>query len=212
MHPSARPGARRVAVDQAQLDGAVAALLAGEVVCFPTESTYGLAVDARSHEALARLVALKGRDPRAPIGLIAADRAAARAVAREWPEAAERLVSRHWPGPLTLIVPAADDLSPELVGPNGVGVRVSSHPIAHALAAGLGRPITATSANRSGQPAAVVVDEARRAFGDKVAVYLDGGVCAGTPSTVVSVLADGSLALVRAGAVVLPGIQPAPRA
>src|SRR5689334_22346782 len=109
---------------------AVAALTAGEIVCFPTESTYGLAVDAASPAALARLVALKGRDPHAPISLIAGDRAAARRLARDWPEAAERLVSRYWPGPLTLVVPAAEGTPPELVGPNGVGVRVPAHPIA----------------------------------------------------------------------------------
>jgi L-threonylcarbamoyladenylate synthase len=193
--------------DPAQLDAAVAALAAGAIVCYPTESTYGLGVDAASPAALARLVALKGRDPRSPFGLIAGDRAQARSVARAWPEAAERLAARDWPGALTLVVPAIEGLAPELIGAYGVGVRVSPHPIAQALAAGLGRPITATSANRSGEPAAVVVAEARARFGERVAVYLDGGVCAGTPSTVVAVDQDGNLTLVRAGALALPELR-----
>jgi L-threonylcarbamoyladenylate synthase len=192
------------AIDENRLAEAVAVLRAGGIVCCPTESTYGLAVDASSAEALARLVALKGRDARSPFGLIAGDRAQARAVARIWPEAAERLASRIWPGPLTLVVPPAEGVAPELIGPHGVGVRVPGHPLARAVAAALGGPITATSANRSGQPAAVVVDEARAVFGDRVDLYLDGGVCAGTPSTVVAVAEDGGLILIRAGAVVLP--------
>jgi L-threonylcarbamoyladenylate synthase len=192
--------------DSTAIARAARALEAGEIVCYPTESTYGLAVDATSPVALERLVRLKGRDPRAPFGLVAGDRAAARAMASVWPDAAERLASRHWPGPLTLVLPAVEGAAPELIGPYGVGVRVSAHPIARGLAAALGRPITATSANRSAEPAAVVVDEARRAFGDRVAIYLDGGVCAGTPSTVVGVRENGELVLIRSGAVVLSGL------
>jgi len=184
---------------------ALAALARGEVVCLPTESSYGLAVDVRSAQALARVTALKGGRPAdSPFPLIAGAADIARALARVWPDAAERLAARHWPGPLTLVVPARPELAPEVVGPDGgVGVRVSSHPVASALARGFGAAITATSANRSGQPPAATVAEARAVFGDGVACYLDGGVCAGTPSTVVIVGEDGGLRLVRPGAIAL---------
>ncbi len=182
---------------------ALAALGRGEVVCVPTESTYGLAVDPRSRSGLARLSALKGGRPSdSPFPLIAGAIEGARALARVWPEAAERLARRHWPGPLTLVVPAAPGLPPEVVGPDGgVGVRMSSHPLAGALARALGAAITATSANRSGQPPATTVTEARAVFADQVACYLDGGVCAGTPSTVIAIAEDGRLRLVRSGAI-----------
>ena len=184
---------------------ALEALLRGEVVCLPTESSYGLAADVRKAAALARLTALKGGRPAdSPFPLVVADAAAARELAAVWPDAAERLARRFWPGPLTLVVPARPDLAPEVVGHGGgVGVRVSSHPLANALAAALGGAITATSANRSGQPPASTVAQARAVFGGDVACYLDGGVCAGTPSTVVAVDEGGSLRLVRAGAIEL---------
>lgn len=177
---------------QASLARAVAVLSAGGLVCMPTETTYGLAADIRNRIALEALVALKGRDPDAPFGLIAADVAQARLLARIWPPRAERLANAHWPGPLTLVVPAASGLPPEIVGPGGgVGVRVSNHPIPLALARAMGSPITATSANPSGMPAALDIDQARAYFGDLVA-YIDGGAApAQAGSTVVAIVPDG---------------------
>jgi L-threonylcarbamoyladenylate synthase len=187
------------------LAAALAALERGQVVCIPTESTYGLAADSRSAAALARVTALKGGRPAdSPFPLIARDRVAARALAAVWPLSAEALAVRHWPGPLTLVVPARPGLAAELVGPGGgVGVRVTGHLLARALARALGAPITATSANRSGQPPATSVAEAQAAFGGEIACYLDGGTCAGTASTVVAVEASGRLRLVRAGAIAI---------
>jgi L-threonylcarbamoyladenylate synthase len=194
-----------VPAGEREIEQAVAALRRGEVVCLPTESSYGLAADLRAPDGLARITALKGGRPAdSPFALIAGAPEHARALARVWPDAAEGLAARHWPGPLTLVVPARPGLPSEVVGPDGgVGVRVSSHPLAAALARALGAPITATSANRSGQPPATTVAEARAAFGDEVAVYLDGGVCAGTPSTVVAVDEAGRLRVLRAGAIAL---------
>lgn len=192
-------------VDAAQIDAAAQAIGAGKVVCFPTETTYGLAVDGADRGALARLVALKGRDPSSPFALIAPDAPAAAGLARVWPDAAARLAGEHWPGPLTLVVPARADLPGEIVGPTGgVGVRVSSHPWALALARAVGRPITATSANRAGEPPSTSVAAARDAFGDGVSIYLDAGPSqAVTASTVVDVGADGSVTVLRPGPVVL---------
>lgn len=179
------------------------ALAAGDLVCIPTETTYGLAADIRSAAGLSRLDVVKqGRSPEAPYPLIAPDLEAARALARVWPAAAEELAARHWPGPLTLVVPARPDLPAALVGPGGgVGVRLSSHPLAAQLARQLGAPITATSANRSTWPPATRVSEARAVFGSEIACYLDGGTCDGTPSTVVAIDEAGGLRLLRRGAI-----------
>jgi L-threonylcarbamoyladenylate synthase len=178
-------------------------LAGGGLVCIPTESTYGLAVDLRRTDAIARLGALKRARPGdAPYALIAPDLAAARALARVWPETADRMAARHWPGPLTLVVPARGDLPPDLIGPGGgVGVRLSSHPIASAVARALGAPITATSANRSGATPATTLEEARAALAGEVDLYLDGGRCADPPSTVVAIADGGAVTLLRAGAV-----------
>ena len=168
-------------------DRAIEAIRASEVIVYPTETFYGMGADALSSAALDRLFALKGREPGKPVALIAADARSAFELAREVPEAARRLADAFWPGPLTLVLPARDNLPEPLIGPDGgVGVRVSSHPIARALAAGLGRPITATSANLAGGQPATTLREARDAFGAKVKVYLEGGkLAASAPSTVV---------------------------
>lgn len=192
----------------ADIAAAVAVLEAGGVVCFPTETTYGLAVDAANRAALAALTGLKGRVPDSPFGLIAGDAGGARALAATWPRLAGILAERHWPGPLTLVVPAASELADEITGrpamdrfgsDRGVGVRVSSHPVAHVLARHLGRAITATSANPSGHPSARDVATARAYFAGSV-TYLDDGPSPGErPSTVLAIAADGRSRLLRPG-------------
>ena len=130
------------------------------------------------------------------------------AVASHVPAVAGRLIARFWPGPLTLVLPARDGLPPALTGGTGtIGVRVSSHPLATALTAALGAPITATSANRSGEPAACDVASARRAFGSAVDVYVDGGVLGGGVGSTVLLLADDVARVVRAGAVPIEALR-----
>lgn len=191
-----------VPFDAHSCDRAIEALRLGEVVVYPTETFYGMGADALSSAALDRLFALKGREPGKPVALIAADARSAFELAREVPEAARRLADAFWPGPLTLVLPARDSLPTPLIGPDGgVGVRVSSHPVARALAAGLGHPITATSANLAGGQPASTLGEARNAFGAKVEVYLEGGrLTAAAPSTVVACDRSGWRVL-RAGAI-----------
>jgi L-threonylcarbamoyladenylate synthase len=189
----------------AEADGrlaeAVAALRAGELVIYPTETFYGIAADPESPRAIAKIFEAKGRAENQPIALIAADSASAFGLARDIPALALRLAQLFWPGPLTLVLPARDGLHPAVLGPDGVGVRVSSHLLARQLAAMFGRPITATSANLSGQPAIVSPDEVRASLGDRVKVLLEDGVLAGgVPSTVVAVISDG-YQIIRQGAV-----------
>jgi L-threonylcarbamoyladenylate synthase len=184
-----------------RLEDGIAALQAGELVVYPTETFYAIGADAFSAIALQRLFQVKGRQPGRPVGLIAADSAMAFSVAREIPLDARRLADAFWPGPLTLVLPARDDIAPELAGADGVGVRVSPNTVARALSAGIGRPITATSANLSGETPASTLEQARSGLGKKVKVYLEGGkLTASAPSTVVAVNESG-WKMVRLGAI-----------
>lgn len=185
------------------LNEALAAVRAGELVVYPTETFYALGVDPFSEVAMERLFSLKGRDPEKPVALIAADAPMAFALARSIPGSAYALAEAFWPGPLTLLLPPREGIPAALIGPTGaVGVRVSPNRVARALSAGLGCPITATSANLSGQPPASTLSAARAALGDRVRVYLEGGTLhASAPSTVV-VCEDQGLRIVRAGAIV----------
>jgi L-threonylcarbamoyladenylate synthase len=182
---------------------AVAALRAGELVVFPTETFYGIGADPMQPSALDRIFEVKGRQPDKPIALIAADIVSALALAREIPNGVRLLAEAFWPGPLTLVLPAREELNPALIGPaGGIAVRVSSHPIARQLARTLGGLITATSANLSGEPAARMLAQARQSLGARIPVYLDGGALRGdAPSTVVAFDKDGSPAILRAGVI-----------
>jgi L-threonylcarbamoyladenylate synthase len=128
---------------------AVAALRRGEIVAYPTETFYGLGVDAFDELALARLRALKGRDGKA-ISVLVDGPAMLAEICREVPPLAVELMQRHWPGALTIALPAKRDLPAALVEGGCVAVRQSSHPTAQALVSQLGRPLTTTSANRAG--------------------------------------------------------------
>lgn len=184
------------------LDDAAKALRRGELIVYPTETLYAIGADALSQAALARLFAVKEREAKKPVALIAADSAMAFVLAREIPSEARRLAEAFWPGPLTLVLPARAGLPDALIGADdGVGVRVSSHPVARELARQLGRPLTATSANLSGQPPASTLAQARSALGTKVKVYLEGGTLAApAPSTVVA-FDRGGIKVLRAGAI-----------
>jgi len=179
---------RNVAAPVFRLADGIAALQAGELIVYPTETFYAVGADPFSPAALERLSLAKAREAGNPIGLIAADTSMAFSLAREVPIDARRLADAFWPGPLTIVIPARDGLTPELTGADGVAVRVSPNPLARALASGLGHPITATSANLSGHPPAKSLAEARAAFDAKVKVYLEGGnLGAVAPSTLVAV-------------------------
>lgn len=177
-------------------------LLSCGVVAFPTESFYGLGVDATWAEALHRLFLVKGRDASQPILVLVSDRRMVEGFAEEIEPAGLRLMDAFWPGPLTLVFKAAKGVSPLLTGGSGkIGIRYSSHPVPTALAQAIGRPITGTSANVSGQPPSVTAEEVLLTLGQAVDLVLDGGPTEGkAPSTVLDVTVDPPQVL-RAGLV-----------
>jgi L-threonylcarbamoyladenylate synthase len=155
---------------------AAARLRVGGIVAYPTETYYGLAVDPFNENALARLFQLKNRPAVKPVLVLVADRAQVDLLAGQITVTARHLMDRFWPGPLTLVLPARSGLSRFLTGGTGtVGLRLSPHPVAAALLQAFGAPLTATSANRSGQDPAVTAGEVRAAFASGVDLILDGG-------------------------------------
>jgi L-threonylcarbamoyladenylate synthase len=189
-----------VAADAAGVARAVALLRQGEVVAFPTESSYGLAVDALDAQALARLFAIKGRPAGQPPPVLITGEAMLTRLVAQVPEVARELAARHWPGGLTLALPAHPDLPAFLVAEGHVGVRESPHPVVRALVEAFGGPLTATSANLSGEPPALCASEAAL---EGVALVLDAPVGGAPASTVARVRIDGTIEVLRQGAVVL---------
>jgi L-threonylcarbamoyladenylate synthase len=190
--------------DAAGIAAAVAALGRGEIVAYPTETSYGLAVDAADEGALARLFDLKGRGAEKAFSVIVADGEMARSLCAEIGSAAEALIAAHWPGPLTLALPGRAGLPAALVLDGCVAVRQSPHQVAQALVTGFGRPITATSANRAGQPAAVTAADVRAAFPEGCFV-LDGGPTPGGPASTLARVRGGVVEVLRRGAIVVDG-------
>jgi L-threonylcarbamoyladenylate synthase len=184
---------------------AIAALAGGGVIGFPTETFYGLGADALDPAALDRLRALKGRGAEKAISVLVTEAMVERVVAEISP-AARALMGAHWPGPLTLALPARAGLPEGLVSDGCVAVRWSPHPVAQALVAGLGRPITATSANPAGAPPPTTAAGVRAYF--PRCLVVDGGdTPGGLPSTLVRVRGE-VVEVLRAGAV---GISTAPQ-
>jgi L-threonylcarbamoyladenylate synthase len=180
----------------------------GGLVALPTDTLYGLAVDPYRAEAVARLFAVKGRSEERGLPLIASDTAQVTSHFGRLSPIAEALAQKFWPGPLTLLVPAPIALAPAVTGrTNRVGVRVPAHGVARAICRFAGRPVTATSANRSGQPPTADPDVVERTLGDDVDVLIDAGpTSGGAPSTIVDVAGPEPL-LVRAGAISWDAIQ-----
>jgi L-threonylcarbamoyladenylate synthase len=178
---------------------ALAALARGEVVGFPTETFYGLGADALDGGALDRLRLLKGRGAEKAISVLVTE-AMVEAVVAEISPAARALMAAHWPGPLTLALPARPGLPEALVMDGCVAVRWSPHPVAQRLVEGLGRPLTATSANPAGAPPPTTAAGVRAYFD---CLVVDGGETpGGKPSTLVRVRGD-AVEVLRAGAVVI---------
>lgn len=174
----------------------------GGVVAIPTDTLYGLAVNPFDANAVARLFAAKGRPDARALPLVAADAAQVETHIGPLSPTAGRLARRFWPGPLTLLLRAPVTLAPGVsAGTGRVGVRVPDDHIARAVAAAAGTPVTATSANRSGEPATADPDVVERTLGHAVDFLLDTGPTpGGEPSTIVDVTAE-TPALIRAGAI-----------
>jgi L-threonylcarbamoyladenylate synthase len=168
---------------------AAEAIAAGQLVVYPTDTLIGVAASARDAAAVARLAELKGRSPSQPISVAVSSIEEIESIA-ELSRGARRFVRRHLPGPYTLLVrPSATaprSLAPPVrSNPGALGIRVPDHPIARELARRAG-PITATSANRHGEPPCRSVAECRDLFGDRVAVYLEATPPpSGRPSTLI---------------------------
>jgi len=180
---------------------AVDILRQGGLVAVPTETVYGLAADAANAEAVARLYEVKGRPAFNP--LIAHVNGPDMATLEgDMTGAAAFCAGFYWPGPLTLVVPSREggatcDLA--RAGLGTIALRHPSHSIAHDIITGLGRPIVAPSANRSGKISPVTPQDVYEELGESIDAIMDGGRCpVGVESTVVS-FTGGEPALLRPG-------------
>ena len=164
---------------------AVAVLKPGGLVAFPTDTLYGVAVDPASARAVAALFAWKGRPAHAAMPFVAASRAQVAA----WcglGDLSAALADVFWPGPLSLICDAPASIVPAVhAGLGTVAIRVPAHRVARALVEAWGSPLPATSANRSGAPAAIEAGGLEGIAAPNLLIVDGGRAAGGSPSTIV---------------------------
>ncbi len=191
-------------VNRTEIEQARDCIAAGGVVAIPTDTLYGLAADATNPDALEKVYEIKGRPAGMALPVLVSGWQQVEMVSTasgRSGELAHTLAERFWPGPLTLVLPANPELPPRLTaGLDTIAVRMPDHEAPLALAGGLGRPITGTSANRSGEPDLTDPEELSRCLGGLVdGIIVSGEPPQGTASTIVAV-SDDDLTLLRAGA------------
>jgi L-threonylcarbamoyladenylate synthase len=172
------------------------------VMAYPTETFYGLGVLALSEKAIEKVYRLKERERGKPLSVIIADLAMAEKIAVSLPPLFRPLAREFWPGPLTLVVRAKPLFPSSMLGRDrSLAMRVPAVSWLRALVRHLGVPITATSANISGQREISTSDDVIAAFQGAVDLIIDGGrTPGGRPSTIVDLAGTRPLIL-RVGAV-----------
>ncbi len=174
------------------IEKAAIALRNGELVALPTETVYGIGVDALNENAIARLRQVKNRENTQAISVLIASIDDMKTWAREIPDTALALAEQHWPGPLTIVLKKKGGVSDSLTGgTDTIGLRVPDHPFTLEIIKTLGNGIAAPSANRKGEASPTTAEEVKSALGHDVDLIIDGGPCThGTGSTIVDLTGD----------------------
>lgn len=212
------------------IDRAVELLRAGRLVAFATETVYGLGADATNAAAVARIFAAKGRPNTNPLIVHVHSVEVAKRYVSHWPDFAQCLAERFWPGPLTIVLPKNQSVTPskrppprpsprvprqgecsivDLVtaGLSTVGIRIPNHPVAVELLRAFDGAVAAPSANKSNHVSPTTAQHVRDELGDAVDLILDGGPCAvGIESTVLD-LSSSSPRILRPGGVTREEIE-----
>jgi len=187
---------------KADVDGlaeAAAAVANGSVICYPTDTLYGLGCDPFNDQAVRRTKEAKGRGAK-PMPILVKDLAAAEKFAYLTLRA-KKLAQEFWPGPLTMVLQAREGLPAILISEGNVGVRSPKHPICLDLLELCSGGLVGTSANLSGRAPATTAEEVVAQLGERVDLILDGGrVPIGVASTVVD-LTRPKLVIIREGPV-----------
>ncbi|WP_436698484.1 L-threonylcarbamoyladenylate synthase [Nocardioides sp. BYT-33-1] len=186
---------------EAALDAAGRAVRLGRLVVLPTDTVYGVGADAFDPDAVARLLAAKGRGREMPPPVLVGTKGTLEALATRVPPYVAPLVERFWPGALTIVCHQQPSLQWDLGETRGtVAVRMPDHEVARALLDRTG-PLAVSSANLSGRPPALDADAATEMLGESVAVVVDAGVSpGGVASTIIDATTDRPR-LLRLGAI-----------
>ena len=182
------------------LKNALNILKNGGIVSFPTETFYGLGVNALDEHAVIKVYQVKGRDINKPLLVFIASKEQLSDLTPHVNTTAKKLIDCFWPGPLTLVFEASSRLPKVLTGNTmKIGMRESSSSFVQQLCQLAGFPITGSSANISNNPELTSASEVREALGDKIDLILDGGKTTGTQTSTVLDVCEIVPKLIRPG-------------
>jgi L-threonylcarbamoyladenylate synthase len=177
-----------MSIIQREIEKGVKILQKGGVIAFPTDTVYGLGADAFNSTAVERIYEIKNRPKQQQFPLLIANVERLTTLASPIPEIAWFLAKRFWPGGLTLVLLKTDSAPAYLASEATIAVRIPNHPVCQTLIQHLGKPIIGTSANISGQPAALTAEEVKQQLGGTIDFIINGGKCpGGKESTIVDV-------------------------
>lgn len=194
----------RIAPDRPDVDvieHAMFTLLEGGIVAVPTDTVYGIAVDATNAEAVERLYRLKGRSRQKALAILVHNTDMLSRLVTRFPERVEELIEEFWPGSLTVIFPKPLGALAGVSATRSIGVRIPDHNTTLALISMIARPLATTSANLSGEPAATTAEEVISVFGDSLDCILDAGPAPGTVASTVLSVVEEPYQILREGAV-----------
>jgi len=181
---------------QREIEKGVEILRIGGVIAFPTDTVYGLGADAFNATAVERIYEIKTRPRHQQLPLLITDVEQLTNLANPIPEIAWFLTRHFWPGGLTLVLAKTASVPAHLASGPTIAVRVPNHSACLAIIQHLGNPIIGTSANLSGQPAALTAEEVEQQLGGKIDFIINGGKCpGGKESTVVDVTHESPIIL-----------------
>ena len=193
---------------EAIVDRAATVIEAGGAIAYPTETFYGLGVDASNEAAIRKIFDIKGRNFNNPVSVIIGKPDQLPALVLKVTDTAQKLIDTFWPGPLTLVFEAAESISPLLTAQTGkIGVRLSSHEFARRLTLKTGKPITATSANLSGAPECADAQAVMDQIGNSIDAVIDLGQKGGTTGSTIVDATSVTPVILRNGIISLEDIE-----
>ncbi len=186
------------------LQKAVDIILAGGIIVFPTDTTYGLGVNPFDDEAVSKVFKVKQRDPLKPLLILISEKQQLDELTTDISDAAKKLTAELWPGALTLIFKTSKEIANFKIGESyKIGIRLPDSALVRKLSQLAKIPITASSANPSGQPSSLTAQQALKYFGKNIDLIIDGGPAGSkNESTVLDVSVTPPL-LIREGVISL---------
>ena len=182
-------------------------VLEGGIVAFPTDTVYGVGVDATNPRAIARLMALKRPDEQKPLAVLIHSVSQLKYITPRIPDGVEELVDRFWPGPLTVVFERRLETLAGVSRDPTIGIRIPDHYLALALLSMVQRPLATSSANLPGKSPALTAEEVVHQLGSRIDLVVDGGAAPGRASSTVLSIVERPFRIIRAGAIAIEQIE-----